>query len=206
MGLFSNPLEQKDKFSDTRKYIDDFNMVEETDARGRIHRRAVYRGTWYVLQGSAAKLRVWAALGLSVMILAAYGWMLYSARLRNLLVGLPVLVGLFPCLYLAMGAFSLPFRGRPMRRDQYMHSVIRMSRSSVAIMVCAGLGLAVCLILRIVNADWLFQQSDWLLLALLSADTVLPAALLVLLRNIDITERENAAYNPDASRSEKYKK
>ena len=65
-----------------------------------------------------------------------------------------------------MGALALPFRGKPQRRDQYMHGMIRVSRSAAAVAVLVGFGLLASLVLRIRRGDWLFLGGDWLFLCL----------------------------------------
>ena len=104
---------------------------------------------------------------------------------------IPLLAGLFPVLYLMMGALALPFRGRPMRRDQYMHSFIRVSRSCTAVIVCVILAQIAALIFRISGQNWEYFREDWLYTGFSLAVILVAAGTIFLLRSVDLIEREN---------------
>ncbi len=198
MGLFDSMLSKGRRFSDPGKYVDDFRIEEHTDEKGRIRREAVYTGLWTVLRdrGTAVRARLWISLAGAVLIAVLHVLMLLipHGAAGDYLVMIPVLAALFPELHLQMGCLSLPFRGRPMRRDQYMHSFIRASRSAVAVGILMLSAAAASLIRRAVQADWLFFPGDRFFLSGCAAVTALCAAVLILLRGIDLTERENAAF------------
>ena len=198
MGLFFNPSDPKKSFGSLGKYVDDYKIVETTDEkRSRPRRQVFYTGAWFQLREPVtARIRVWSSLGMAVILAALYIRMLLltHAVSGQLAVMLPLLAGLFPILYLLMGAFSLPFRGKPMRRDQYMQSFIRASRSATAIAVFAAAGLIVSLIYRMIRKDWLFLSEDWLFLVLCVLSILLALGIIFLLRSVDIAERENAAF------------
>ena len=198
MGLFDSPVEKGKSFSDLKKYVSDFEIVEVKDKKGRLRKRAVYKGTWTVIQSSdtAVKLKLWGTLALAVILAVVYIRMLLLTHLASgqILVMVPFLAGLFPALYLVMGAFSLPFRGKPMRRDQYMHSFIRVSRSAAAVIVCAAIGLIASLIYRAVAGNWLFWPEDRLFVIFCFLIMGMSAGTITLLRSIDLTEKPNEAY------------
>ncbi len=200
MRLFDNPVEKGKSFSDLRKYVNDFEVVEVKDDKGRIRKQAVYKGVWTVIRSPepAVKLKLWGTLVLAIGLAAVYMRMMLLTHLTSgqVIVMLPFLVGLFPALYMLMGAFSLPFRGKPMRRDQYMHSFIRVSRSSAAIVVCVAVGLIAMLVFRIVSGNWDFFAEDRLFTVLAFLNAGLAAGAMTLLRSVDLTERPNEAYNP----------
>ncbi len=203
MGLFDAFTKGK-KLSDLTKYVGDFEIVEETDERGRIRRRAVYRGVWTLPreQGAATKARLWTTLALCLLTVGLQVWMLVLNHGHDgeYWVMVPLLAGLFPALYLLMGATSLPFRCRPMRQDQYMHSFIRVSRSATAVGVFTLSGLLISLILRLIRGEWRMRTEDWLFVA---ACTLIPALCIViifLLRGIDLMERENGVFPQDGGR------
>ena len=201
MGLFDNPVEKGKSFSDLKKYVNDFEIVEVKDKKGRLRKRAVYKGTWTVIQSpmSTVKFKLWGALAMAVAVAAVYMRMMLLTHLASgqLLVMAPFLLGLFPALYMLMGALSRPFRGKPMRRDQYMHSFIRVSRSAAAVIVCAAIGFVASLIYRAVVGNWLFLPEDRLFVGLCLVIMVLSAGAITLLRSIDLTERPNEAYMPE---------
>ncbi len=199
MGLFSDlsGIGKGKGVSDRTRYADDFKTVEVPDKKGRLKKRAVYTGTWFTLRDAAVAKRIlWGALALAAAEALLYLWTLMVTHLGSgkLFVMLPLLAGLFPLWYLLMGVAALPYRGNPMRRDQYMHSFIRVSRSAVAVAAFTAVGLAAVLVYRILGHDWLFLKGDWRFLAGCILVIGLSVLLLVLLQRIDISERENSAY------------
>lgn len=199
MGLFSDlsGIGKGKGLSDRTRYVDDFKVVEVPDKNGRLKKRAVYTGTWFTPRDEdAAKRRLWAALALAAVEALLYLWTLMLTHLGSgkLLVMLPLLAGLFPLWYLLMGIAALPYRGKPMRRDQYMHSFIRVSRSAVAVAAFAAVGLAAVFVYRTVGSDWLFLRGDWLFLTGCVLVMGLSALLVILVQRIDIAERDNGAY------------
>ena len=198
MGLFEGFGDKARKFSDLNKYVNDFEITEEKDEKGRVRKTARYTGLWTVIRdpSPAVLSRIWAAAGVSVLLLVIYIRMLLlnHAAGGQLFVMLPLLAGLFPGLYLMMGALSLPFRGKPMRRDQYMHSFIRASRSAVAVAAFVFAGFAASMVYRIIRSDWLFLPEDWVFLAGCALILALCGGIVIVLRSVDLAEKENAAY------------
>lgn len=198
MGLFDNPLEKGRSFSDLKKYVDDFKIVEEKDAKGRLRKKAVYTGVWFVSgeKPETTRRKLFGALGLAVLLVAAYVRMilLTHASSGQYPVMIPMLIGLFPCMYLMMGVFSLPFRGKPMRRDQYMHSFIRASRSATAVGVFDLIALIATMIYRAVKPDWIYLPEDWVYTALAVAVPALALGIIFLLRSVDLNEKPNNAF------------
>ena len=195
MGLFDNPLENGRSFSDLKKYINDFKIVEEKDAKGRLRKKAVYTGVWFVPAEKPEKTR-WKLIGtvaMALLLMATYVRMilLTHASSGQYPVMVPMLLGLFPGMYLMMGILSLPFRGNPMRRDQYMHSFIRASRSAVALGICDLVALIATMIYRAVKPDWIYFSEDWLYTSLAVAVPALAAGIIFLLRSIDLDEKPN---------------
>ena len=198
--MFDNPLEKGRSFSDLRKYIGDFKIVEEKDAKGRLRQKAVYTGIWYVSgeKPEPTRLKLAGTLAMAVALMAAYVRMilLTHASSGQYPVMIPMLLGLFPGMYLMMGVLSLPFRGKPMRRDQYMHSFIRASRSAVAIGIFDLVALIATMIYRAVKPDWIYLPEDWLYTGLALAVPALALGIIFLLRSIDLNEKPNEAFQP----------
>ncbi len=172
--------------------------MEETDERGRIRRKAVYTGPWTLPRDSGAptKARLWGTLVLCLLTVGLQVWMLVLNHSHDgeYWVMIPLLVGLFPALYLLMGATSLPFRCRPMRRDQYMHSFIRVSRSATAVGVFTLSGLLISLILRLIRGEWHLRTEDRLFIAACALIPALCIVIIFLLRGVDLMEKENSAF------------
>ncbi len=180
------------------KYIDDYSLEEYRDGKGRVKKRPHYNGSWYCVKTDAARAKrsLYASLALSLLLGAALivvqlqthasSWAFY--------VVLPQAVALFPLLYLALGLFKLPYRLRPMERGSYFMGIIRVCRSSAAILILCAASFVGDFIYRIVSKDWLFLGDDRRYLAVLALVMVCCAAILRLLNGIDIDERPNHAY------------
>ena len=194
---FDTPRKLRESISDTGKYAGDFQNVEETDAKGRVRKKALYTGIWFVCRDPReAGRKLFVALGASVALVLVYLRLLTAPHQAagQLWVMLPLLAGLYPAGYLIMGLTALPYRGKPQRRDQYMHSFIRASRSAAAVTVFVTAGAVISLILRTIEGDWFFLKQDWLFLAGCLVSAGLGTAVILLLRSVDIAEKENSAY------------
>ena len=198
MAFFGNLLGSGKLFSDRMRYVDDFKIEEYRDARGKTRRKAVYIGPWTVLNetGGRTLAKIIGAAALAAFAAAAFVNTLLipqHASSGSLFVMIPLYAALFPTLYLVMGAFSLPYRQKPMRRDQYMHGITRMQRSSVAILVFLAVGVIASFIYRISVKDWLFRKEDIWFLVGCGASALLFAGLLWLLGSIEVHECANDA-------------
>lgn len=189
-------IKERKSFFDRLKYADDFRIESETDSKGRTKEKAVYIGNWYVFRDFCSsdrwKMIITLVAGVAVMIFQFLQVLQTHVGSGSLFVLLPMAAALFPGLYLLMGAAGLPYKGNPMRRDQYMHSVIRVSRSAVAILSCNTVAFAATFVLRIVTGDWMFLSGDFIYLALFIVSTAFCAGMILLLRSLDITERPNS--------------
>ena len=200
MGMFEKSTQGglMKHFTDPGKYVKDFRIEEVKDKKGRILKKAVYTGSWTVFRdpGPSTLLKLCSSLLLCILLTGLYVWALLLTHLTSarLEVMIPLLLGLFPLLYMLMGALSLPFRGKPMRRDQYMHSFIRVSRSCTAISIFMLLGLIVTLILRAVWGNWTFFPEDQKFTIFCTLVPLLAGAVILLLRSIEITEKDNSIY------------
>ena len=196
MGLFGSFSDTKSKFSDLRKYVDDYEIVEEQMPNGKLKKTVRYKGTWTILRevSSGTFFKLWLTV---LMAFALIGVYVYTLTLTHTTSGLytvmvPLMAGLFPCLYLAMGVLALPFRGKPMRRDQYMHSFIRISRSCTAILVIAFLAEPITLIYRMIENDWLYLPADWRFTVSGIILITAAVAIILILRSIEITENRDS--------------
>ncbi len=198
MGLFDSFISSGKRVSDPRKYAADFEVTEEKDANGRIRKTVRYTGVWTVIRedSPAVRVRLGMAAGLGALLIAALFRMLLMNHLAGswLQVMLPLLAALFPGMYLAMGLTALPWRGKPMRRDQYMHGFIRVFRSAAAVGVCVLIGQAAALITRAVLGDWLYLTEDWRFTGYGGFILMAAIGIIAMLRSIDVTERPNGYY------------
>ncbi len=198
MALFDNLFGKGKTFSDRMRYVEDFRIEESLDERGKMHRKAVYIGNWTVLRktgsGALAKLIASAALAAAAAVLLVRTMLLTHASSGSLFVMIPLAAALFPALYLVMGAFSLPYRQKPMRRDRFMHGITRMQRSSVAVIALAAVSLIVSFIYRAVVGDWMFFKEDRLFIALCIGVGICCAGVLILLGSLETEERPNGDF------------
>ena len=198
MAFFDNLFGKGKSFSDRMRYVEDFRMEEYQDDRGKLRRRAVYVGTWTVLKETGGKTLA-ILIGAAVLAIAAAVLLLTTlltthASSGSLLVMIPMYVALLPAFYLLMGAFSLPYRQKPMRRDQFMHGITRMQRSSVAILAFVAVGIVASFIYRIAKNDWMFLKGDVRFLVCGFATVLCCAGVLFLLGMLDTVERPNEAF------------
>lgn len=196
MGFLDNLFARSNPANGRDSYISQFDIVDVTDSKGRVKKKARYKGVWTVMrEPDQSRKKLIGALLMSLVLAALDLFAVTLTHLSSgqLLVMIPLLIGLMPALYLLFGAFSLPFKERAMRQDQYMHSFIRMSRSSVAVAVCAVMVLILSFIYRATKGNWQFFTEDILFLILLCAVAALALGIIFLLRSIDFAELPNDA-------------
>ena len=189
-------------FSDSLRYVDDFVTELVEDDKGRTRKKTTYIGTWQVLREPGAKT-LWMLIGAAAMSLASAGCVMTALLLPHAGAGdypvmVPHLISLFPFLYQLMGAASLPYRQKPMRRDQYMHGFIRMQRSAVAILAMTAVGMLAAPVLRLIRSDWLFLKGDVFYFVLTAAALLFEGGVLWILGRIETAERPNGFYKPEA--------
>lgn len=198
MAFFDNLTGAGKLFLNRSRYVNDFQIEEYQDARGKTRRRAVYTGPWTVLceTGGKTLAKLIGAATLSAVAAAALvnALLLTHASSGNLFVMIPLYAALFPMLYLLMGASALPYRQNPMRRDQYMHGIARMQRSSVAILAFLAVGVIASFIYRFVMKDWMFRKEDIWFLVGCAVAALLCAGVLWLLGLLDTRECPNETY------------
>ena len=197
MGLLGNLMGKGNRFSDSMKYVDDYKVELVRNERGRLRKKTTYIGLWFCMRedgrGTRARLIASTALGVCAAADLVGLLMLDHAGSGWLPVSLPKVAALFPMLYLLMGLLSLPFGGKPMPRDRYMHSFIRSLRSSVALLALEGVSLLLGAVYRLLYRDWLFLSGDWQYLVLCAMSFASLGAILRLLSGIGIKELPNAA-------------
>ncbi|MBO4886745.1 MAG: hypothetical protein J5589_00330 [Firmicutes bacterium] len=191
------PIEKKG-FFDTLRYVNDFQTEDVIDEKGKTRKKITYIGTWNVFRdtgrGTLIKLVSSAVLSILATVFAFKVLLMQHAFGGEYVVMVPFMVLLFPMFYLLMGAISLPYRRKPMRRDEYMHGMIRMQRSSVAIIAFAGVGTIASFILRAVRNDWLFLKEDWLFLVFAILIIACCGGILWVLQSLELAELPNKAF------------
>ncbi len=187
--------------TDTFRYVDDFKTELVTDASGKTRKKTTYIGIWYVLRETGSQtvgmLIGAAALAVCTAVLGGFVLLTNHAGSGSYWVLIPHGAALFPALYLLMGAASLPYRQKPMRRDQYMHGFVRMQRSSVAVLAITAVGMIASVVVRAIAGDWMFLSGDIRYYAEGAAMLLACGAILFLLGRIDLAEYPNSYWKEE---------
>lgn len=191
-GFFFNGkfLEHKDSL----KYVNDYTTELYEDEKGKTRERTTYVGPMIKFRDDPKSVKtklivstvltclMACALVYSVMMNHASAWWGFTV--------IPMAVAAFPALYMVMGALNFQFDAVPMKRDRYMRSIIRVFKSSAAVIVCYVVGLIADVVYRAVFDDWLFLSEDILFATLSITVIVLSAIVILILRSLNVDERE----------------
>lgn len=145
--------------------MNDYTVQIQLDTRGREKQVPVYTGPYLRALHSDAfyrRFRILAAVSMG-LILASALILLSVDRYavypnEGLYALIPLIIGLFPFVYLLMGFFRLPGSNGRIQRDTYVRSVLRIRRSSAAIAIAAALSVVLWIIFLFVIH---FQGLSW---------------------------------------------
>ena len=191
MSLFGN-FGDLYKKKDHLVYADDYEDELYEDEHGKTRRRVTYIGPYIPVRNDARSLRfiligvilltamTAAGIGAGMLINHTTGWWFFTT--------VPVSIAAFPCLYLIMGTLHLPYSGKPLQRDAYMHGMVRMLRSCGAIIVLSAVTLAAEFLFRIIHSDWLFLRGDIAFMLILFGIMAACIGIIFLIRAIDVDE------------------
>ncbi len=192
MGVFFNG--EFFKLKDSLKYVNDYKTELYEDEKGKTREKITYVGPMIKFMDSQKSVRLkFAAVSLlSVLSLATAGAAVSMSHTTAWwpFVSMPTAIGLIPLLYLFLGVCSLQFNCQPMKRDRYMHSIIRIYRSAPAVFLFMLAALIAEFIYRAVYDDWIFLKNDISFLIMLILTCVFMVLIIVVLRNVNIDERE----------------
>ena len=191
MSLFGKPEEFYRK-KDHIQYLDDYEIRYVKDEKGREKKEIVYIGPMIPVREDKSRLRIKLPAVAALVVLAVLTVLsaVFTRHVGGLIAELPLIISLFPCLYLIMGIFLLPYSGKPMKRDAYMHGMIRVFRSCGALTVLMAIILVFEIIRRIAQQDTLFLRDDVLFLIRVAGAVILPVLIIVILRSVEIDEKE----------------
>lgn len=189
-GKIENLIKKKDAL----QFVNDYDTELEEDENGKVHKKTVYVGPiiGFLDEPKTIKPKLTASLFMSLIIvgLIVYGNMINHSSAWSVITAMTMGVELFPALFLLMGAFNLPFNAKPMHRDKYMHSIIRVFRSLGAIAVMMAVLIIYEIVYRTKNSDWLFLSGDKQFIFVMVVSLILCVAEIVLLRTVNIDEKE----------------
>jgi hypothetical protein len=191
MSLFGKPGEFYSK-KDHIQYLDDYEIRYVKDEKGREKKEIVYIGPMIPVQEDKKRLRIKLPCAAVLAVLAVFTVLsaVFTRHVGGLIAELPLIISLFPCLYLIMGIFLLPYSGKPMKRDVYMHGMIRVFRSCGALTVLMGIVLVIEILRRITQQDTLFLRDDVLFIVRIVGAIALSVLIILILRSVEIDEKE----------------
>lgn len=193
MGYLKKFTELSEK-KDHLRYVNDYSTELYTDKKGKTKEKVTYIGPVIPFKNDKKEvtMKLVAVALLSVLLIASivYGAMCEHTTGSWFLTSLPMAVSFFPCLYLAMGTIELPFNAKPMQRDRYMHSIIRVFKSCGALMGIMIAELLFELVYRLIHKDWMFLKGDIVFLVAVFGALVCAVLSILILRSIDTDERE----------------
>lgn len=195
MSLFQNNKEPAPrKKRGVEKFAEDYTIEYYEDKKGRERQRAVYIGPHIrVLEDEKTlKPKVIGVLITSLLAVAAVLLTHIGEHASAWWFGtvIPQMVALFPCLFVGFALPNLPFGGKDMQRDQYMHGIIRLLNSFGAITAIMIVELLAELAYRIIHKDWIVLSGDIVFLLKVVLAIVCSIAAIIILRNIDVDETE----------------
>ncbi|MBO4326072.1 MAG: hypothetical protein J5950_02230 [Clostridia bacterium] len=149
-----------------KKYVGDYRLENMKDKKGKVVTKPVYKGTYYVFEKPADKVRSEVRLIAAFTLLAILFFVLavafysnkgFSAQYYTLV---PFLVCVFPLLYLAIAAFYLLKSGNspesPVTRERKDKMHERLAKSSFVIMLLSGwnlCGIVLAYILKLAGRE-----------------------------------------------------
>lgn len=195
MALFKNDNEPaKRKKRGVEKFADDYTIEYYTDRKGREKTRAVYIGPHIKVREDKKSLNykllgivIFSFLAVVAVLLTHLGEHSSAWWFGTIF---PQVVALFPCLYVGFALPNLPFKGDDMQRGQYMHGIIRLLNCFGAITAIMAVELAMEIVFRVINKDWLFLSGDIIFLVKVVLAILFSVLSVILLRNIDVDETE----------------
>lgn len=189
------------RFSDTVKYVDDYQVETYVNEAGKTKKRAKYVGIWtcFAKDDETASVKLWVARALGLLLLACLMMveLVPNSAETSYLVVVPLALALLPLLYMAMGIFCLPFNRKPMRRDVHAHSFIRIGRSALAIIIFCGVSLIGRMIFHLMNG-WNMRFEDIYHIGGTVLCIAICVTLIVIIRSIELHEKANDTYDPQS--------
>lgn len=124
------------------RYVEDYETIPYVGANGRSKQKVRYIGSYQCFSESDETLRPKLIL-LHILSYLAVVWTVAPLFFRHsayqtMYVAVTNVLALFPSLYLLMGSFRLPWRKKPMRRDEFEKGFDRIRHSAVGILIVLG--------------------------------------------------------------------
>lgn len=163
----------------SKKYIKDYDLVENEDEKGRVKKTAVYHGDYFRLgleesQIKQLKLQL-ILLFVAALALHVCGGLVNNPGLYKFYMAIPYTVCFLPLFFLGEGTLRIPNQKRSYRKEEIELTYKRVVNMSRLYLILSGIGVAGVLIYLIFASNGSALEQEAIYLAL-----VLGAALLVL--------------------------
>lgn len=137
----------------SKKYIEDYDLVEMEDSRGRLKKTAVYQGDYFHLNLEESKIKSFkqqiALLFLAVCGLHIGAGFVNNPGLNQMYAAIPYTVAFFPLVFLGTGVLRIPSEKRLYRNEEIGLSykrVVNMCRLYLLFMTIGIIGIMIYLI------------------------------------------------------------
>lgn len=137
----------------SKKYIEDYDLVEMEDSRGRLKKTAVYQGDYFHLNLEESKIKSFkqqiALLFLAVCGLHIGAGFVNNPGLNQMYAAIPYTAAFFPLVFLGTGVLRIPSEKRLYRNEEIGLSykrVVNMCRLYLLFMTIGIIGIMIYLI------------------------------------------------------------
>ncbi len=162
----------------SKKYIKDYDLVENQDEKGRIKKTAVYHGDYFRLnleENQIKKYKIqFILLFLAVLALHIFAGLVNNPGLNQMYTALPYTGSFFPLVFLAGGILRIPNKKGPYRTEEIGLSYQRVVNMSRLYLIIMGIGVLGILIYLIFASNGIALEREAIYIGL-----VLSAALIV---------------------------
>ncbi|MBN1267723.1 MAG: hypothetical protein JXA25_19690 [Anaerolineales bacterium] len=128
-----------------KKYVNDYELVVNTDESGRETENVVYRGEYFEISLDHRETTLFKKncllLLAAVVFLHICGGFVGNQGMYRIFVSLPYVVAFFPLIYMGEGILRLPGEKRRYRRDEVDLSFNRIKNTSMILLIILGAGV-----------------------------------------------------------------
>lgn len=179
--------------------VNDYNTELYRDKKGKLKERVVYIGPMipFAEEKKTVQRKLIAATVISIALVVTVLFATFCEHTTAWwgLTSLAMAGSLFPCFALITGLVNFPFSAKPMKRDRYLHSIIRAMKSTGIVFAFLAVEIIGEIAYRISREDWLFLRDDIVFLMAIALAIALCVTNLIVLRSIKVDERQVLEYN-----------
>ena len=165
-----------------KKYIDDYEVVVQTNEKGREKREAVYVGDYYEINLDETEFRNFRRNSLLFVALIVIGQIgagfIGNLGMYTFFVSLPYVFTFLPLYFLVDGSLRLPKEKRQFRRDETEHIFERIKKAARFLLPLLGIAVVGELVFLI----WLANGVIWQDILFLAIELVLVFIVYIMIR------------------------